>query len=112
MFTENYRTAMLIVTGLIACATGRAAVRQPPDRTPVSWHATQRGAYETEWRSTTVVTNPITRKVQADSHRFVELAAGLNYRDRTGAFQPANPAFKLTPNGAEVIESAHRVVLT
>jgi len=84
---------------------------QPVENKAAPWHAAARGAHHTEWTSVTMVTNPVTRKVRAHSHKFVELGAGLNYPDGAGGFLPSSPEFTITEKGAEVGRSQHRVAL-
>lgn len=100
----------LSALGLILFITTSFAA-QPVENKAIPWHAAARGAHHTEWTSVTMVTNPVTRKVRAHSHKFVELGSGLNYPDGAGGFLPSSPEFTITEKGAEVRRSQHRVIL-
>jgi len=76
----------------------------------VVWQAKERGAHQTEWAVVRTVPagNGGTRSV---TNKVTEIATGLNVKDGNGNYQPANPAFTLTPNGAEANNAAHRVLI-
>lgn len=108
------KTRLSFCFGIIVITSITIAVAAPQranNHTAVPWHAAKRAAHETEWARTTLVTNPVSGKVRAHEHKYIELATGLNHQDRTGAFQTSSPNFEITPNGAEARQGQHQVFL-
>jgi hypothetical protein len=75
------------------------------------WQAKSRNAYQTEWTRVERRTNAVTGRVVEIPHAFVEVGAGLNRKDATGRWVPADPSFEITERGAEARFTAHRVLL-
>jgi hypothetical protein len=75
------------------------------------WQAKSRNAYQTEWTRVERRTNAVTRRVVEIPHAFVEVGAGLNRKDASGRWVPADASFEITDRGAEARWAAHRVLL-
>ena len=109
----NMKTCFFLcrATIVLMCVHSLNGAPRDQGRTAVPWQALNRTANETEWTSTSLITNPVSGKVRAHQHKYIELGTGLNYQDHTGAFQPSNPNFVITQNGAEARRGQHQVFL-
>src|SRR6185295_4499874 len=80
-----------------------------------SWRLQSRQAHETVWERPEFLTPTAPDKtniVVVATHRYTELATGLNFIDpATGQWQPSQPAFRLTDQGAIADTTAHKVRL-
>lgn len=113
---RTFTSIKLIIAGVAWAADVPAQLAQPPPPSQVQesimqpWHVHARDAHLNVWESVTEIPGPKGRMVQR-TKRFVELAAGLNFRDAQGEWQPAEARFEITENGVQALRTAHKVRL-
>ncbi|MCX6902616.1 MAG: hypothetical protein NTW03_03900, partial [Verrucomicrobia bacterium] len=92
--------------------TQSVATMQPAQETIMTpWHPVERRANETIHECIVARPHPLTGKPVQTTHRYTELASGLNARDASGNFVPAHPEFTLTADGAEAQGTGHKIRL-